>query len=98
MTTPNQTSMLYFTILTGDTIKLGFSSKQEYESLRTNFLQRFKLSKSKAALLQIDPYGGKFLKCSWDGETKQGTFQLEEYARKLHDGVAAAVQLRKDDL
>lgn len=78
----------YNKILMGEVVTIDFFSKSEYDSIRTNLLHKFRKSLERMEALGSDVYAGKYLKCSWNGKTSSGTFQLCDDARKKHDGKA----------
>lgn len=83
------TEALYNDVLAGKVIQWVVDNKQEYDSMRINFLQRFKRSVEMAEEFSANPYEGQYFRCTWDAANRIGTFQLAPEDKKLHDGKAA---------
>lgn len=70
-------------ILAGETKKVLFFDKKEYDSTRTSLLRKFREYLALIEKLGSDnPYDGKFLRCSWNSELGEGTFLLDDERRK----------------
>lgn len=74
---------IFNAILLGETQKVLFFDKKEYDSTRTSLLRKFREYLSLLEKLGSDnPYEGQFLRCSWNGELGEGTFLLDDERRK----------------
>jgi hypothetical protein len=74
---------VFNSILAGSQVKLAFLSKKDYESFRTMLLRKYKKYVELLKELEGNLYEGRYVSCSWDGLTKQGTFQLSNTSDKI---------------
>lgn len=88
-------SAIFHKISNGEVVVQDFFSKADYESARVGLLRRFRKNNEAFEKLGFDGPGvGKFVKCSWNSKTRQGTFQIEDDKRRSHTGKAKVYETK----
>lgn len=85
-------------ILEGEKYKLFFANKNQYDTMRTGLLRKYKRYIILVSSISDNPYEGKFLRSSWDSDEVSGIFYLANESERNNEPGRVYLAVRVTEL